>query len=61
MQSTIDKYGARIQDGTIDPTRDVNGLASGLIFDPDNDLIPLQVLGFGIYKLDGGTESAKSA
>ena len=60
MKSTIDKYGARIQDGTIDPTRDVNPLASGLIFDPDDDLTPLQVLGFGIYKLDGASERAET-
>ncbi len=55
MQSTIDRYGKQIQDGTIDPTRDVNSMGSGVVFDPEDDLTPLQVLGFGIYKL--GDES----
>ena len=53
MQSTIDKYGGRIQDGTIDPTKDVNTTDSGIVFDPDDELTPLQILGFGVYKLEG--------
>ena len=61
MQSTIDRYGAGIEDGTIDPTRDINKVSSGLVFDPNDDLTPLQVLGFGIYKLNGGTETAETA
>jgi 5-deoxy-glucuronate isomerase len=60
VQSTIDKYGSRIHDGTIDPTRDVNKMGSGLIFDPDEELVPLQVLGFGIYKLDGDSAGAST-
>ena len=60
MQSTVDKYGKLIQNGAIDPTRDVTDLGSGLIFDPEDEGTPLQVLGFGIYKLNGETVDAET-
>lgn len=60
MQSTVDKYGGKIQDGSIDPTRDVNKLKSGLIFDPADPDVPVDVLGFGIFRLSGETESAET-
>jgi 5-deoxy-D-glucuronate isomerase len=60
VQTTIDKYGSRIHDGTIDPTRDVTKLGSGLIFDPDDELVPLQVLGFGIHKLKDETTQGQT-
>ena len=55
MKSTVDRYGKLIQNGTINPTKDVTDLGSGLIFDPEDEGTPLQVLGFGIYKLNGET------
>lgn len=60
MQSTIDKYGESIENGTTDPTRDVNRLGSGLVFDPEDTQTPLQVLGFGIHKLLGSTETGET-
>ena len=55
MKSTVDKYGKKIQDGTINPIRDLSSAKSGLIFDPADAKTPLQVLGFGLYRLNGET------
>jgi len=60
MKSTVDRYGKLIQNGTISPTKDVTDLGSGLIFDPEDEGTPLQVLGFGIYKLNGETIEAET-
>ncbi len=60
MKSTVDKYGVRIQNGTINPVVDVNPLGSGVIFDPADEGTPLQVLGFGIYKLNGESYAQKT-
>ncbi|CAA7603249.1 5-dehydro-4-deoxy-D-glucuronate isomerase [Acididesulfobacillus acetoxydans] len=53
MKSTVDKYGALIQNDKINPAVDVNPLGSGVIFDPADEQTPLQVIGLGIYKLNG--------
>jgi 5-deoxy-glucuronate isomerase len=60
MKSTLDKYGRLIQEGRINPTKDVGNLGSGPIFNPADEETPLQVLGFGIYKLNGEVEGSQT-
>jgi 5-deoxy-glucuronate isomerase len=54
MEKTLKKYAARIARNEIDPHVRYDGAASGLLLDPGRDEIPLEVLGFGVYRLDEG-------
>jgi 5-deoxy-D-glucuronate isomerase len=51
MQNTIEKYAARIERNEINPHVRYDGRMSGLIFDPLRNEVPLDVLGFGMYRL----------
>jgi 5-deoxy-D-glucuronate isomerase len=53
MKSTLDKYGKQIENGSINPVVNVNQAKTGLVFDPANPGTPLEVIGFGVYKLSG--------
>lgn len=47
----MNKYAGRIERNEVNPHVRYNGLMSGLIFDPRQEEVPLQVLGFGVYLL----------
>jgi 5-deoxy-D-glucuronate isomerase len=60
MKSTVDKYKYRLENGNISPIVDVNKLGSVIVFDPKDETVPLQVIGFGVYKLNGETYEVKT-
>jgi 5-deoxy-glucuronate isomerase len=45
------KYAERIERNEINPHIRYNGQMSGLILDPRQEAVPLEILGFGIYRL----------
>ncbi|MEW6530784.1 MAG: 5-deoxy-glucuronate isomerase [Thermodesulfobacteriota bacterium] len=51
MESTLDKYAGKIEQNEVHPHLRYNGLTSGLIFDPKREEVPLEILGFGIYRM----------
>ena len=55
MKSTMEKYAGRIEKNEVDPVIQYNGLTSGLLLDPLQEGTPLEILGFGILRLDFGT------
>ena len=60
MRSTVEKYGKDIHEGKIDPTKNLANAESCLIFDPASSDIPLQILGFGVYRMKGETEEGQT-
>ncbi len=52
MESTLNKYAAKIERNEVNPHVRYNGWLSGLIFDPQREEVPLEVLGFGVYRLE---------
>jgi len=51
MESTLDKYAGKIERNEVNPHVRFNRLTSGLIFDPKREEVPLEILGFGVYRL----------
>jgi 5-deoxy-D-glucuronate isomerase len=51
MQETMRKYAERIERSEINPHLRYDGQMSGLILDPLREEVPLEILGFGIYRL----------
>jgi 5-deoxy-glucuronate isomerase len=51
MKETMKKYVERIERNEINPHVRYNGQTSGLILDPCQEEVPLEILGFGIYRL----------
>ncbi len=51
MESTMRKYAERIARNEVDPHIRYDGITNGLILDPLGEEVPLEVMGFGIYKL----------
>lgn len=51
MERTMKKYAQRIEKNEINPHVIYDGKTSGLILNPEDDNVPLEILGFGIYKL----------
>ena len=51
MEQTMKKYASRIEGAEINPHIRYNGKAKGLILDPRREDVPLEILGFGIYRL----------
>ena len=51
MERTMRKYAARIERNEINPHVRYDGQMSGLILDPLREEVPLETLGFGIYRL----------
>lgn len=51
MERTMRKYAARIERDEINPHVRCDGQRSGLILDPLLEEVPLEILGFGIYRL----------
>jgi 5-deoxy-D-glucuronate isomerase len=51
MENTLNKYAHRIERDEISPHFRYNGKAKGLILDPRQEDVPLEILGFGIYRL----------
>ncbi len=52
MESTMDKYARRIERNEVNPHVRYTGRVSGLIFDPQQEEVPLEILGFGVYRLE---------
>lgn len=50
MESTLTKYAARIERGEVNPHIRCHGSVSGIVLDPRRDEVPLEVLGFGLYR-----------
>jgi 5-deoxy-D-glucuronate isomerase len=51
MESTMKKYAERIAGNQINPHVRCDGGENGLILDPRREDIPLELLGFGVYRL----------
>jgi 5-deoxy-glucuronate isomerase len=51
MKKTMKKYAERIERNEINPHIRYDGQTSGLILDPLREEVPLETLGFGIYRL----------
>lgn len=51
MKETMKKYAERIERNEINPHIRYDGQMSGLILDPLKEEVPLEILGFGIYRL----------
>ena len=51
MKETMKKYAQKIERNEINPHIEYDGQTSGLILDPRNEALPLEILGFGIYRL----------
>jgi len=51
MKETMKKYAERIERNEINPHVRYDGRISGLILDPLREEVPLEILGFGIYRL----------
>jgi len=51
MESTMKKYAQRIEKNEVNPHIIYDGMTDGLILDPKNEQVPLEILGFGIYQL----------
>ena len=51
MESTLKKYARKIEQGEVNPHLQYDGKKSGLILDPLQKDVPLEILGFGIYQL----------
>jgi len=52
MESTMKKYAAKIERNEINPHIRYDGKKSGLILNPLQKKVPLEILGFGIYQLN---------
>jgi len=51
MERTLKKYARRIERDQINPHIRFDGKTTGLILDPGREDVPLEILGFGIYRL----------
>jgi len=51
MEATMKKYAERIIRNDVDPHVRDDGRIDGLLLDPTRDEVPLELLGFGIYRL----------
>ncbi len=51
MEKTLKKYADRIERGEVNPHIRYDAKSKGLILDPRREETPLEVLGFGIYRL----------
>lgn len=60
MKSSMEKYAKKIGEGKINPIVDVNKAKNGLVMDPSDENIPVDVIGFGIYKLNGEKYTEKT-
>ncbi len=52
MESTMRKYAGRIASNEVDPLRRADDGTDGLLLDPGRDEVPLDLLGFGIYRIE---------
>ncbi len=60
MESSMKKFANQIAEERISPHIVYDGKKSGLIVDPSNESIPVDVLGFGVYQLEDGPFDLKS-
>jgi 5-deoxy-D-glucuronate isomerase len=51
MESTLNKYAEKIARNEVNPHIRYDGLESGLVLDPQKQDVPLEILGFGVYRL----------
>ncbi len=51
MEKTLKKYADRIERNEVNPLLQCDGKSKGLILDPRREEVPLEILGFGIYRL----------
>lgn len=61
MKLTMEKYAKKIEDGLMSPIFDVNNAKSGLVIDPSDEKTPVDIVGLGIYKLNGEKYTEKTA
>lgn len=54
MESTMKTYATRIESNEINPVIYYDGASSGLIVNPEDPDVPLEILGFGILQLSDG-------
>ncbi|OGP88753.1 MAG: hypothetical protein A2157_07080 [Deltaproteobacteria bacterium RBG_16_47_11] len=52
MERTLKKYARRIELDEINPHIRYDGKTKGLVLDPRREDVPLEILGFGIYRLN---------
>lgn len=60
MEGTLKKYRQAIQCDQINPIVHWDGKRSGLLFDPKDPNVPLEVLAFGCYRLQDGPFTMES-
>ncbi len=60
MQSTLDKYADKIERNQVKPHVRYDSRESGLIFDPQREEVPLDILGFGVHKLGSEFETRET-
>ncbi len=60
MESTLKKYAERIEQNHVNPHVRYNGQRSGLIFDPEREDVPLDILGFGVHRLRSEFETRET-
>ncbi len=60
MERTLKKYRQGIQSGQINPIVTWDGKRSGLVFDPKDPNVALEILAFGCYRLEDGPFSLES-
>ncbi len=54
MRASLEKYASEIAENRITPHIVYDGKKSGLIVDPADESVPVDVLGFGAYQLEDG-------
>ena len=60
MQESLAKYRRQIQSGQINPLVHWDGKKSGVIFDPADANVPLELMRFGAYRLEDGPFTIES-
>ncbi len=60
MKETMKKYAERIESNEINPNIQYDNQSSGLILDPRMEAVPLEILGFGIYRLETNNINRKT-
>ena len=60
MEKTLRDYAERIQKGEVDPTVYYDQSKSGVVFNPQDEKTPLNLLSFGIYQLERGPFSQQT-
>ncbi len=60
MEKTLRDYAEKIEKGEVDPTVYYDQSKSGVVFNPQDEKTPLNLLSFGIYQLEQGPFSQQA-